>query len=156
MNAPIELRVIPGYQGRYAAGADGQIWSLPKTWVSGNGTTRSRDGGPLRPDIGKHGYHRVTLLKDGKRERFLVHRLVALAWLPNPGSRPFVNHLNGNKGDNRPTNLEWCTQGENERHAWRNGLKADSPERREIRRQTMRRVNDDMRARRAQREGGAQ
>ena len=140
MNALAELRAIPGCEGLYGATADGRIWSYPRKW--GNHiAARSHDGHFLRPEVGRFGYRRVTLFVLGNRRRFLVHRLVALAWIPNPNALPFVNHKDGDKGNNRPSNLEWCTQGDNERHAWRTGLKKDTPERRAIRQATMRRVN---------------
>ena len=60
------------------------------------------------------GYKAVTLWKDGKPyQRWLVHRLVATAFIPNPDNKPYVDHINGNKLDNRAENLRWATQKEN-------------------------------------------
>ena len=52
-----------------------------------------------------------------------MHRLVANKYIPNPESKPFVNHINGIKSDNHVSNLEWVTQSENELHAYKTGLK---------------------------------
>lgn len=66
-------------------------------------------------------YKRVTL-SNGKRTRFPVHRLVALAFISNPDNKPQVNHIDGNPDNNHYTNLEWVTQSENMLHAYKTGL----------------------------------
>ena len=68
--------------------------------------------------ITRKGYHRTSL--NGKKH--LVHRLVADAFIPKVEGKPQVNHINGIKGDNRVENLEWCTNAENQVHAWSIGL----------------------------------
>lgn len=67
-------------------------------------------------------YLDVELCKKGTSQRYRIHRLVAEAFIPNPENKPQVNHINGNKQDNRVENLEWCTNGENQIHAFNTGL----------------------------------
>ena len=64
------------------------------------------------------GYFRTVM----DRRNIRVHRVVAEAWVDNPEGKPFVNHINGDRADNRAANLEWCTNSENVRHAYRTGL----------------------------------
>ena len=69
------------------------------------------------------GYWLIQIVdNNGKSTRFLVHRLVALTWIPNPSNKKYVNHLDGNKANNTVTNLEWVTSSENILHARQTGL----------------------------------
>lgn len=70
----------------------------------------------LKPSVYSNGYKVVNLL--GKR--IGVHRLVAMAFIPNPNELPLINHKNENKADNRVENLEWCTQQYNVNYGTRN------------------------------------
>jgi hypothetical protein len=62
-------------------------------------------------------YKRVKLHKEGSYKRFLVHRLVAMHFIPNPDSKPQVNHIDNNTSNNVVSNLEWCTGAENMKHS---------------------------------------
>lgn len=73
----------------------------------------------LRPTINNTGYYAVKI----KSKHYLVHRLIAKAFIPNPENKSFINHKNGIKTDNRIENLEWSTPSENNKHAYDTGLK---------------------------------
>lgn len=73
--------------------------------------------------MNKQGYVYLPLCINGIKRRYFAHRLVAITFIPNPNNKPFINHINGNKQDNRVENLEWCTQQENNIHALKTGLR---------------------------------
>ena len=105
---------IEGYEGLYQVSNLGRVKSLEK--LKGVQIQKERI---LSPTTIKGGYYRVTLCKKGICNKYLVHRLVAKAFLPQNIT---VNHKNGNKADNSVVNLEWLTQKENNIHAHQTGL----------------------------------
>jgi hypothetical protein len=71
----------------------------------------------------KRNYMSIRLTNlEGVSQIFKVHRLVAKAFLPNPEGKPQVNHIDGNPSNNNVSNLEWCTNSENQIHAYETGL----------------------------------
>lgn len=76
----------------------------------------------LKTDLNSSGYKRVTLMSKGKRLRIFVHKLVALTYLKKVEGKEYVNHKDGNKINNHYSNLEWVTQSENRKHAFKNKL----------------------------------
>jgi len=101
---------IPNYVGLYQISNLGNVKSLPKG--DGNGYQErflKLDGFKSK----RATYYRVSLCKKGKVERFLIHRLVATVFIPNPDSKPQVNHIDHNTANNAVTNLEWVTAKEN-------------------------------------------
>lgn len=63
----------------------------------------------LAPIMNRDGYLFVRLSNKGKQKNYLIHRLVAIAFLPNPDNLPQINHINEVKTDNRLINIEWCS-----------------------------------------------
>ena len=101
---------------------DGKIYTLDHSYLRKNGRLDNRKGKQLRPSVDKDGYERVVLTKDGIRKTYSVHKLVALAFIPNPENKTTINHIDGNKRNNNVSNLEWATEKENQNHKWKNGL----------------------------------
>ena len=88
--------------------------------VSTEGNVRNVKTGRIITQHDNGGYLKVNLHKNGKRKVFYIHRLVAIAFIPNPQNKPTVNHIDENKHNNRVDNLEWATYGEQQRHGTRN------------------------------------
>jgi len=76
----------------------------------------------LKRHMSLQGYPRVAVKCNGRKATLLVHRLVAIAYIPNPENKPCVNHIDGNKANFSISNLEWCTYRENTQHAIETGL----------------------------------
>ena len=77
---------------------------------------------PKYQSVNRDGYKVVGLWKNNKSTAKTVHRLVALAFIPNPENKPCVNHIDGNKQNNHVSNLEWVTYSENTIHSFQNKL----------------------------------
>lgn len=76
----------------------------------------------------KNGYLKIRLVNKSGRKSMFLHRLLAIQFIPNPLNKPFINHIDGNKYNNKLNNLEWCTHKENMKHAWDNNLYKDYTE----------------------------
>ena len=112
-------RSVVGYEGLYEVSNDGRVRTVEH--IANGHTITPRE---LAIRIYKNQrYARVRLYRDGKPKDYVVHRIVAEAFIPNPYNKPQVNHIDGNRSNNMVENLEWCTASENQRHAYKTGLK---------------------------------
>ena len=116
-------RDIPGYEGIYQASSIGRVRSyrrllFVRDWLK-NG--KYYGGNILTPFICKTGYYAVNFVYGGRKQH-LLHRLIALTFIPKNNDRPHVNHKDCDKSNNSIENLEWCTPKENIRHSCANGL----------------------------------
>lgn len=103
---------IKGYEGLYQISDEGEVRSL-----NYNKTGKAQ---LLKPADSGKGYLFVGLCKNGKRKKFKVHRLVAMAFIPNPSNLPYINHKDENKENNCVSNLEWCDRKYNNNYGTRN------------------------------------
>lgn len=110
-------KAVPGYEGSFEVSDKGNFRSLNRLVPSRYGKPRNYPGKPLKVEEMQDGYKRIVLMKDAVKKRYMCHRLVAEAFIPNPDNLPYVNHIDGNRGNNCVENLEWCTQEQNEKHA---------------------------------------
>ena len=105
---------VVGYEGLYQVSNLGRVKSLTRKNVKQD---------RLLTPTNNNGYYCVSLLKNKKRKFCLIHRLVAKTFVENPDNKKEVNHIDGNKKNNRANNLEWCTPSENIIHAYKEKLK---------------------------------
>jgi hypothetical protein len=104
---------ISGYEGLYQISNYGKVKSFKK---------EKNFGHLLSFSINHKGYYQIVLTKNKKPKNWLVHRLVALVFIPNPNNLPQVNHKDTNKTNNCVENLEWITNEDNIKHAWEHNL----------------------------------
>jgi predicted XRE-type DNA-binding protein len=102
---------IEGFEGLYKVSNKGRVRSFHKS------------GRIMKPDTTNHGHLRVWLCKNGNKKRYLIHRLVARAFIPNPENKPQINHIDADPSNNHVSNLQWSTQSENISHAYEIGNK---------------------------------
>ncbi len=100
---------LKGYEGLYKISTFGRIKSIAKNKI-------------LPQKVQNSGYLLVWVHNKNVRKACTVHRLVAINFVPNPNNYPQVNHIDGDKYNNKKSNLEWCTQSQNMRHAVSTGL----------------------------------
>lgn len=107
----VEPRRVPGFDN-YAITQEGRLFSF-------NTNIPKERKFCLNKSTGRY---QLPLYKSNKAHTFSRARLVALCWVDNPGNKPYVNHIDGNKINDEASNLEWVTMLENNEHASKNGL----------------------------------
>lgn len=127
MSEPTEIWLpIPDTGDLYEASSLGRIRSKDRViyrlcrW--GHMIEMHKKGRVLTPWSDANGYHTVYICFDGQRIAASTHRLVARAFVPGHFEGAHVNHRDGDKLNNEPGNLEWCTRSQNMHHAYRSGL----------------------------------
>lgn len=101
--------------------------------ISSDGLLRNkRTGLVLKKRLSTRGYVTYRFYVNGKSKELKAHRLVALAFIPNPDGKPIINHINGIKTDNRISNLEWSDYSNNILHAYKIGLAKISDRQKEL------------------------
>jgi len=100
---------IIGYEGLYQVSSLGRVKSL----VNKNKPFKKNT-------VSKVGYYHVAIWKNNKQLLLYIHRLIGIYFIDNPDNKKYINHINGNKLDNRIENLEWVTNQENSHHSTSN------------------------------------
>lgn len=112
---------VPGLDW-YEVSDHGNVRSIDREFVNNIGRKCFLKGTALKSKV-ERGYIRFGLRDENHKKIMMsVHRLVAMAFIPNPNNYQTVNHINGIKTDNRVENLEWCSIQDNIRHAYKNNL----------------------------------
>lgn len=121
------FKPIPEYKGIYEVSNKGTIKTDKDktTYTKGVGVRHWKQR-IMKLKTDKGGYKRVTLWKDGKSKDFLVHRLVAAAFIPNPKGYELINHRDGNPSNNNVSNLEWTDYYGNLMHAYNHDLNKEA------------------------------
>ena len=107
----MKLKPIAGYEGIYSIREDGMVRAHDRIAINGS----LQKAKWLKPSVSD--YLMIPLMNNGVRKNHLVHRLCAIAFVPNPNNLPEVNHLDKNKHNNNHTNFEWVTSKGNKEHS---------------------------------------
>lgn len=111
-------------EGTYAIDWDGNVYSLPRVIALGKKGQRKIPLRKMKLKLGKDGYYQIQLQVNGKSKFVRVHRLIADNFLSTTKTdiNNHVNHIDGNKLNNKVSNLEWVSNGDNIKHAYESGL----------------------------------
>ena len=118
-----EWKNLKGYEGLYQVSDKGRIKRTTHIRSNGRGYYKVNEC-ILSPHVNNRGYKIITLCKNNELKTYLLHRLVAEAFIPNPDNLPQVNHKDENKTNNDIENLEWCTHKYNNNYGTKNNRTA--------------------------------
>lgn len=104
-----EWRDIKGYEGYYQVSNMGRVKSLTRWRIDRNNIRHKMQGRIMRLNKTNCGYYIIGLCVGDMRKYYLIHRLIAQCFIPNPNNYPCVNHKDEDKTNNCASNLEWCT-----------------------------------------------
>tara|TARA_R110000823_G_scaffold243158_1_gene367453 strand:+ start:41 stop:523 length:483 start_codon:yes stop_codon:yes gene_type:complete len=88
---------------------NGDVFSKNRTIMKSDGSKHFYKSKKMSPWKGGDGYFRISVQVNKKQKHFFVHRLIAIAYIPNPTNLPFINHIDCNRVNNNIDNLEWCS-----------------------------------------------
>lgn len=112
-----DWRDVVGFEGIYLISNYGNVKSVSRPAVTKCQSIRVITEKYLKKEVVRKGYYRIRTSKNGVKGKLAVHRMVAMAFIPNPENKPEVNHIRGFTNDNVFTQLEWNTRKENAVHA---------------------------------------
>jgi len=115
---------VNGYEGIYQVSSFGEVRSVDRACVRSDGYVLHYKSKVLKKELKRNDYYTCTLCNVSRKNMF-VHRLVALAFICNPEEKKTVNHIDGNRLNNKVSNLEWSTHYEQTQHAILNNLMPD-------------------------------
>lgn len=104
---------IKGYEGLYQVSNLGRVKSLERTVKHSSGGDKIVKERILKGSCNNNGYVIISLNKNGNKKSFAIHNLVAKAFIPNEDNKPYVDHIDTNKTNNKVDNLRWVTEKEN-------------------------------------------
>lgn len=107
---------IPSTNNIYSASNLGRLKAKECSKTTSDGITKIYSEQLLKQTKNQHGYLYIAIDRVKRSQKIFSHRLIAEAFVPNPDNKPYVNHKDGNRDNNKPENLEWCTTRENQHH----------------------------------------
>lgn len=139
----IELwKWIPGWEGLYMVSTHGRVKSVDRYIQHPHSGRTFMKGRILKSGTNNKGYKQVVLSKNGKYKQYLVHRLVAQAFIENPNNYPIINHKDQNPKNNTVWNLEYCTYKYNNNYADRNEKVSKANKGRTLNEETKRKMSE--------------